>query len=211
MADARPQIVVPRRSPLGGGPPPVSLAPGEIWADITPGAPALYMGDANGTPVLMIAGAAPTPFVQGYGAMRIAAPVAGADIVAAWQDVTQFDTQLITPENMVTDTATGEFTFNAAGLWQVSTNIVISHNNLGTAREMTFRFVDTATLTPISVFPVDTGQAARVTNFAITGLYPVSAAAVGQPFKLQVQAAIGTYSTVSWEFLAMSFNREADL
>lgn len=59
-----PQAVVVRRSAEPGGTAPVVLRPGELWADVTPGSPTLWIGDGKGVPAVVAGGGAsvsPTP------------------------------------------------------------------------------------------------------------------------------------------------------
>lgn len=137
----------------------------------------------------------------GIGGMELLAGVAGADITATWQPLTQFDTITVPATNLTLNPSAGTFTVNEAGTWQLALNMFFTHNEINAGREFFVRLIDIVTSNQVVLFGVGVGRNVGTSNVSGTRTGTVTVG-VGNPFRFEIGGG-STFSTVFYE--AMSF------
>ena len=130
-----------------------------------------------------------------YGGMMMSASTVFSDLGAAWQDVTVYDAEILTPRGMTFDPATDRFTFTYPGVYLLSTSFTFRHNELNAGRETSVRFYDHTSASGLPSVAIGTARNVDVSSYANTSVLQITSDMVGNEFGIQIGNG-DTYSSV---------------
>lgn len=129
-----------------------------------------------------------TKVVIAYGGLRLSAPTAFNDLSAAWQKLTVFDEVVFeTPIRVQQNLADDTLTFNKAGIFTVTVNMSMSHDEAQAGRVTYIRVYSQTLGVGSSEIYVATGRNTIGTNMFISSLVlVVKPEHVGHTFEVQI-------------------------
>lgn len=143
-----------------------------------------------------------------YGTMTHSTPQVGPDLGAGWVPVT-YGILDFAPRGLTMDPATGIFTFEHVGIYQLSSEITLSHDEVNAGRQFLSRVYNVTEGTSTEPVPTFTGRNQGGTNFTVSFMLEIDATGIGDQFRAELGGG-DTYSSVVWEFTTLSINMESE-
>lgn len=138
---------------------------------------------------------------------RVSSPVAGSDIGAAYQDLTQIDTAIITSPHVTLNLTTGVFNINLVGLYEIILIFSIDHNQLNAGRVTNVRvFNKTDNVAVAGPLRVAVGRDVTASGGSTPIVERIDAAKLGKDFVFQVGGG-DNISSVVWVTQTITINR----
>jgi hypothetical protein len=138
-----------------------------------------------------------------YGSMWMASPTAFADISAAYQTITTFDSSTATPSGVTLDTATDTFTVTNEGEYCVSITISLSHNSDVLARSTTVRLYNVTDAAVGRSMTLHTPPNVTGTTCSVTLSIPFDSAIITDTYRLEI-GGNSSYTSVNIEVLNLA-------
>ncbi len=109
-------------------------------------------------------------------------------LTAAWTTFTGWDAvSIATPKDITQNLAGDSIQFDTQGVWTVSVQLTIEHNEENFGRQIGLRVINTTTATPSRAYVFGTGRNQNITNLTIPGsIIQVLLAAEGDDFQIQI-------------------------
>jgi hypothetical protein len=135
--------------------------------------------------------------------MWMASPTAFADISAAYQTITTFDSSTATPSGVTLDTATDTFTVTNEGEYCVSITISLSHNSDVLARSTTVRLYNVTDAAVGRSMTLHTPPNVTGTTCSVTLSIPFDSAIITDTYRLEI-GGNSSYTSVNIEVLNLA-------
>lgn len=144
----------------------------------------------------------------GFGTMSLSGTVAGANIGATWDPLNQYNTVPFTPLGMTLDQATGQFTFTSEGVWELTFQISLAHNESNASRRTGVRLFDVTNSAAGNDAVIGIGRNTDATNFGATFWVDIDDVQVGNSYRFEI-GGTDTLSSVEYLGLALYSKRIA--
>lgn len=132
---------------------------------------------------------------QGYGGIRLTTPTAIADLAANWETLPANAGQVTTPVGIGQNFATDSLQFQSEGIYLVTINATLSHNESNAGRTMGIRLYNVTDAVAGATTGVATGRNTPATTFAYSFLVEIGTDQLNDDLRVEVGGS-DSYTTV---------------
>ncbi len=146
---------------------------------------------------------------QGIGAAGMVNPTAGADLGAGYNHLTLFDSELLPAKNVTIDLVNDQFSFDKAGLWELSWQLFFNHNSSNSGRRTNLRLWDVTDNSQIAGdVPLGIGRNVEDSDTSSSFRFQLDASDVGHPIRLELGGG-DVVTSVTYEIFRLDLLRLA--
>lgn len=131
------------------------------------------------------------------GAMSRETDDPGPDITGTYQTIDDFSAETITAQGCTLTIATGEFSFDRIGAWELVLSFNISHDESNAGRETNIRLFNVTEATAANPAPIAIGRNQPGTNFYGSLAFTLATGDIGDTYRIEIGGG-DTLATVVW-------------
>lgn len=145
----------------------------------------------------------------GWGAVGLSTPEADTDIGAGWNPVDQPNQTEVALRNVTYDTATGNFSFQKKGIWDLGLLLNFQHNESNAGRQTALRLWDATGGSQLGdSFPIAIARNQPSTQVSITYPSEIPTVALGNLLRFEI-GGFDTLTNIIWTQSELQFSKKS--